>query len=229
MNNVIIPQMETSIIAADNTLSGKINDFLSKKPVIMQLLRFAAIGVLNTALDFLVLNFISRTLGITSGFKLGQINVIGFALAVVQSYMWNRYWAFSGNEQGVTLVRNFVRLVLVGLLGAIALALVLLGASAPSSYFLIILGIYLISEVVLWRAFGLSKNAADESHRQQFLGFILVSVVGLIVNSVLLGTVSERFTVVQNAELNKNMAKILATGASLVWNFIGYKIFVFKK
>lgn len=210
------------------TLSQKITMLLEKQPVILQLLRFGAIGVLNTALDFLILNFVSKTLGVDSGFKLGQINIAGFILAVIQSYFWNKYWAF--DTQSITLFKNFIRLLLVGGLGVGALALVLLGSKigAQPSYYLFILLVYVIAEVVLWLAFGFSKltqTAASNS----FISFVIVSVIGLVINSLLISVITSQITLVSNADLNKNLAKILATGASLVWNFVGYKLFVFKK
>jgi putative flippase GtrA len=220
----------------DNTItnekfSDKINRILQKYPIILQILRFAAIGIINTALDFLVLNFISKTLNISAGLKLGQVNVISFSLAVVQSYFWNRYWAFS-TQQVLSLWKNFVRLVLVGALGALAVILVLVGAkvSASPSFYLIILLAFVIFQLAMWIGFGLSKIfVSADNQSKQFIIFLVVSIIGLIINSVLLSLISQRFALVSNPDLNKNLAKILATFVSLVWNFIGYKIFVFKK
>ncbi len=213
----------------DSSLKQKLSNFLERYPVILQLVRFAAIGVLNTALDFLILNLTSKSLNISSGLKLGQINIIGFSLAMVQSYFWNRYWAFS-SEQTVTLLKNFIRLVLVGVLGFMAFVLVLIGAkiSAQPVFYLILLAVYFLAEVILWKAFNLSKPESTSTGRQ-FAVFITVSVIGLLINSALVWLITSNFSVTQNVDLNKNIAKIIATGASLVWNFIGYKVFVFKK
>lgn len=213
---------------ANQTLSQKITALLEKQPVILQLLRFGAIGVLNTALDFLVLNFVSKTLGVDSGFKLGQINIAGFILAVIQSYYWNKYWAF--DTQSITLFKNFIRLLLVGGLGVGALALVLLGSKigAQPSYYLFILLVYVIAEVVLWLGFGFNK-LTQTAAKNSFISFVVVSLIGLVINSLLISVITSHVTLVSNADLNKNLAKILATGASLVWNFVGYKLFVFRK
>ncbi len=223
--------METQAFAstpAETSLNQKITNLLQSKPVILQLLRFGAIGVLNTALDFLVLNFISKTLGIDSGFKLGQINIAGFMLAVIQSYFWNKYWAF--DTAAISLFKNFIRLVLVGSLGALALSFVILGSKtgALPSYYLIILIVYVLAEIVLWKGFGLSMQPVQEQ-KNPFLSFIVVSIIGLLINSLLISVITSQVSLVANADLNKNLAKVLATGASLVWNFVGYKLFVFKK
>ena len=215
------------------SISQKADDFLVKYPIILQLLKFTAIGVINTALDFLVLNFISKTLNVTSGLKLGQVNIIGFVLAVIQSYFWNRYWAFSF-EKTVSAWKSFWRLVLVGALGVVALAAVFFGAkyAAPANFYLVVLLMFLVLEVLVWEAFGLSKNAAVSQAQNQFMMFFLVSVVGLLINSALVAVLSNYSPLAARpefADLNKNIAKLAATFVSLVWNFIGYKIFVFKK
>jgi putative flippase GtrA len=217
--------------ALKSGVAGKVDEMLQKYPIILQLLRFAAIGVINTALDFLVLNFISKTLNISAGLKLGQVNIISFSLAVVQSYFWNRYWAFSAG-QVLTLWKNFIRLVLVGALGALAVIFVLIGAkvSASPSFYLIILLAFVIFQLAMWIGFGLSKTVASaDNQSKQFIIFLVVSIIGLIINSILLSLISQHFAIVSNADLNKNVAKILATFVSLIWNFIGYKLFVFKK
>jgi len=214
-----------------STMANNLEGLLARKPIILQLLRFAAIGVINTALDFVVLNFISKSLNVSEGLKLGQVNVISFSLAVVQSYFWNRYWAFN-TQQALSLWKNFYRLVLVGALGALAVVFVLIGAkvaAAPSFYFIILL-VFIVAELAMWIGFGLSKAALPESDRsRQFIIFLIVSLIGLAINSVLLSLISQHYAIVQNADLNKNLAKILATFISLIWNFIGYKLFVFKK
>lgn len=213
--------------------SGRLNQLLAKYPVILQILKFGAIGVINTALDFLVLNFISKTLNITSGLKLGQVNIIGFSLAVVQSYFWNRYWTF-GFEAIISAWKNFWRLVAVGFLGAAAMVAVLFGAkfAAPASFYLVVLLLFLVLEVLAWEIFGLSKNTVVSKTQNQFLLFILVSVIGLLINSALVAFLSKYSPLAVRPEyvdINKNLAKLAATLVSLVWNFIGYKIFVFKK
>jgi putative flippase GtrA len=214
-------------------LNQKLDQFLAKYPIILQLLKFAAIGVINTALDFLVLNFISKTLNITSGLKLGQVNVVGFILAVIQSYFWNRYWTFSF-EKTVSAWKSFWRLVLVGILGVVALGAVLFGAqyAAPANYYLIVLLMFLVLEVLVWEGLGMSKNPSVSQAQNQFMMFFLVSVVGLLINSALVAMLSKYSPLAARPEfvdLNKNIAKLAATFVSLVWNFIGYKIFVFKK
>ena len=112
-----------------------------------QFLRFGCIGALNTALNFLILNGISKALGIDEGVKLSAVSAVSFSVAVVQSYLWNRTWTF-GNEQGISIYKNFLRLVAVGLLGTLTVIFVLLGAGqkALPIYFVGLMAVYLILE-----------------------------------------------------------------------------------
>jgi putative flippase GtrA len=226
-----------TVIPADHQLPqpSVIEKILVKYPVVMQGLRFIALGVLNTALDFIILNFLSKSLGIEAGAKLGFINIISFSIAVLQSYLWNRYWVFGGAEQGVGVVTNLVRLMLVGGLGAVSLIGVLLAASASAGPFvyLVILVAFILIEVVFWFSFRLAYAPSQHSVSSQFSLFLLVSIIGLLINSVIVSYVSQYLLQQGNSGLNtdsiKNAAKVLATGVSLFWNFIGYKLLVFRK
>jgi putative flippase GtrA len=223
-----------TVITNQDTLISKLEALLAKYPVILQLFRFVAIGVLNYSLDTIIFNFISKLAGVQAGSSLGIVNVPGFIAAVIQSYLWNHYWTFS-SSQAAGLVKNFIRLFLVGGMGFLAMVLVLIGAkaSAQPSFYLIILVTFAIAEIVLWNGFGLRKGGQAAFSHREFLIFILVSVIGLLINSLLLAVLSARLDSSAHGQISsdliKNLAKILATVASLIWNFIGYKLFVFKR
>ncbi len=216
------------------SLGASISNLLVRKPVIMQLLRFAAIGALNTAIDFIILNYVTKSMGIDQGSRLGLINVIGFTAATIQSYFWNRAWAFS-QSSGATLFQNFYRLVLVGGLGFGAFLAVVLGAAygAAPIFFLIVFIAFIISEIALWILFGLTSRGSGPHIGHEFAVFLAVSVVGLLINSLIIAIASKSLAPslneLVNADTVKNIAKILATGVSLVWNFVGYKLLVFKR
>ncbi len=219
-----------------NSLMSKISKLLNEKPVIVQMLRFVAIGALNTALDFIILNFVTTTFNVTSGIELGILNIVSFSAAVVQSYLWNKAWTFAEARGG--LIQMASRLVLVGGLGGVAFITVLFGAkfSAVNIFFLMILAAFLIVELVFWKSFGLTIKGATsvgQDNTKQFVIFLIVSLIGLTINSVILVFAASFITPIlsesQNAATIKNIAKILATLISLMWNFAGYKLLVFKR
>lgn len=216
------------------TFNQKLTQLLANKPVILQILKFAAIGALNTALDFIILNYVTKTFGVESGINLGLLNFISFGAAMIQSYLWNRAWTFAASTASPLI--NLFRLMVVGGLGFVSFLLVVIGGiyGVVDTYYLFILIVFLIAEILIWYGFGLnlgSANGVEVGH--QFGVFMIVSLVGLLINSgiVVLASMALAPTLSSliNADTVKNVAKILATCVSLVWNFIGYKIFVFKK
>lgn len=130
--------------------------------------KFVAVGSLNTALDFAILNLLSAASGVTAGFLVGGVNVPGFLIAVTNSYFWNKYWVFRQSASG-TFTHDFPR-------------------------------------------------------------FFGVTLVGLLVNS---GIVVAMTTLIlspfEDPTRWLNIAKVFATLISLVWNFAGYRLFVFRR
>lgn len=139
---------------------------LGKKiAVFWQLAKFGLVGVLNTAIDFGILNLLISLTQVVSGPFIIVMNATSFSAAVVNSYYWNKEWVFSGSK------------------------------------------------------------------KSSFLVFAVVSVVGIAINSgiVFALTTFVKPVFVSSPELWANLAKVLATVLSLVWNFLGYKLIVFKK
>ena len=214
----------------ENTLKQVVYNKLKTSTTIVQFLRFASIGFLNTGLDFLILNAISKSLGITQGWALGAVDLVSFTAALVQSYLWNRTWTFAKKEDGIGLLKNAIRLIEVGALGVAAIISVLIASkfSAPAYVYVILLAVYLLVESSLWRRYGFHMKAGQhEAH--SFTVFLLVTLIGVLINVSLVSLVSVHLQLTSTVDLNKNIAKVLATAISLFWNFIGYKIFVFKK
>ncbi len=154
--------------------------------------------------------------------------MVAFVAAVIQSYFWNRTWTF-GSEQGVGIMKNFARLVMVGILGFLAFVLVLLGSRffAPWYFYLIVLAVYLSLESALWKHFGF--HLSDWNHESHsFFIFFIVTLIGLGINSILVSIISVHLHLT-HTDLDKNIAALLAVCVSLFWNFVGYKLVVFKK
>src|SRR3989338_8311081 len=70
-----------------------------------------------------------------------------------------------------------------------------------------------------------------EQEPVKFSQFLAVSIVGIVINGLVLTSITTYIPPLfgLSAILWANIAKLLATGFSLIWNFIGYKFFVFKK
>jgi hypothetical protein len=60
--------------------------------------------------------------------------------------------------------------------------------------------------------------------------FVLVSLIGVGLNTALVVALTHAVTrpVGLTPQLWENVAKALATGGTLVWDFLGYKYFVFR-
>ena len=136
---------------------------------IAQVGRFIAVGLLNTAIDFGVLNLLSLLTHVYGGRRLIPINIPGFVLAMMNSYVLNKYWTFKATARRVSSLE--------------------MGTFALVSFM------------------GLSLNTA-----------IVVVVTSLWPPALPITPV-----------LRENIAKVLATGCSLVWNFAGYKYVVFER
>lgn len=70
--------------------------FLSRwAPWLFQAGKFCLIGVLNTAVDFGVLNLLISYFDATHGALYSLCKAASFGTAVVNSYVWNRFWTFA--------------------------------------------------------------------------------------------------------------------------------------
>lgn len=96
--------------------------------------KFATIGFLSASIDFGVLNILNIATGISAGFIVGGVNIPGFGLAVANSYLWNKLWAFKREENqnfesaenlgnsrqsGESFFNDFPKYLSVSLVGAI--------------------------------------------------------------------------------------------------------------
>lgn len=86
-------------------------------PVIVEIVKFAAIGVANTVIDFGVLNFLSSFAHVFSGAKLVPLNFVSFSVAVVNSYFWNKYWTFKTDGKGGSSGSQFISFIIVSVIG----------------------------------------------------------------------------------------------------------------
>jgi putative flippase GtrA len=75
------------------------------------------------------------------------------------------------------------------------------------------------------------EDKKNNSESVKFSQFIAVSLIGMIINSTVVYFITTAIQPISgiSPQLWANGAKLIATGVSLVWNFIGYKLWVFKK
>lgn len=90
-----------------------------KSPFFIQFGKFAVVGVLNTAIDFGVLNIISLITGVTGGLVIGGINVPGVAIALTNAYFLNKFWVFRhrDNKSAFNDLPTFLLVSGLGVLG----------------------------------------------------------------------------------------------------------------
>jgi len=69
------------------------------KKIIQQFSKFFLIGMLNTGIDFGVLNLLMRLFGIYEGNGIIPIKATAFFVANINSYFCNKYWTFKQGQQ----------------------------------------------------------------------------------------------------------------------------------
>lgn len=207
------------------------NLLLHYRATIYQFSRFSGIGFLNTALDFVIINVLIAFTGITAGLELSVLKIISFSLAVIHSYFWNRSWAFGGSQD--RFVNFLFKIGTVGLLGVLTIAVSIYGAGQKfgGGYFVLLALVFFVIEVGLWKGFGLSQQASPGPSGGQFSMFITISIIGagLAATIVWIMTTYLHPTGISNPRLWANIANAVSTIIVLFWNFVGYKVFVFRK
>lgn len=86
--------------------------------LLRQVSKFVVVGFINTGIDFGVLNLLMFLTGIYSGRWIIALNSISFAVAVINSYLWNKYWTFKkeGSETG-QIAKEFSQFLVVSIVG----------------------------------------------------------------------------------------------------------------
>lgn len=91
---------------------------LKHRSLVNQIWKFAVVGFLNTAVDFLVLNLLMYFTGIYKGGLIFILNLISFSIAVINSYFLNKYFTFKYKESN-NGTAEFSGFVVVSIFGAL--------------------------------------------------------------------------------------------------------------
>jgi len=162
---IILPILSTIGIVVINDLKNRLRGIFVLG---YQFYKFVIVGGMNTLLDLSILNGLMIFTGIVAGWEFSAFKGASFAVAVINSYFWNKFWTFKKKQGGgIVEFGQFVAVSLVGL--------------------------------------GVNVGAAS----------LLVNFVGPQ------GGIPP--------QLWASVGAVAAIVFSTVWNFIGYKLFVFKK
>ena len=152
--------------------------FLPVKAIetVFQFVKCASVGVLNTLVDFAVLNILMWMTGIYNGKYIGVLIGISFCFAVTNSFIWNKKWTFK------------------------------------------------------------NKSTNPKDLRKQILIFFIISLGGLAIKTYSASFVINNIQIVPLFNINAvlwtklwaNIGNASAVFLTMVWNFMGYKLIVFK-
>ena len=84
------------------TLVTKIRDLL-KNPAYRQFIKFSFVGVLNTSIHYGIFFVMIRM-----GFFYVVATTVGTAIAIINSYLWNKFFTFRSKKKSVAEVIRFL-------------------------------------------------------------------------------------------------------------------------
>lgn len=70
-----------------------------RSPLLYQAAKFSLVGFLNTAVDFGVLDLLLLMTGHVRGSGFAIVKTVSFLVAVVNSYLWNKFWTFKADHR----------------------------------------------------------------------------------------------------------------------------------
>ena len=148
-----------------------LGEWLSRKwAIFSSFAKYVMVGFFNTGVDFAIFNLLMHVTGINKGPAVSSFKTVSFIVAVTNSYFWNKFWAFKAGSTSTDKGKEFVKFVVVNVIGAF-------------------LNVGITSGII----FAIPPQ----------LGF------GQVVWN--------------------NIAAVVATAIALIWNFIGFRLIVFKK
>ncbi len=94
--------------------------YIQKFPRLWEFAKFAMVGLLNTAIDFCIFyilinyTYLNHENGVI---YLALAHIISFCVAVINSYVLNKYWTFKSTDKDVSVqFSKFMGVSIVGLI-----------------------------------------------------------------------------------------------------------------
>lgn len=103
-----------------------------KIQTLFQLVRFGMVGLLNTLIDLGILNLLIFLTGVATGWQFSAFKGISFAVAITNSYFWNKFWTFRDRDKvGVGEISQFVAVGIGGFFVNVGVASFVVNAISP--------------------------------------------------------------------------------------------------
>lgn len=95
--------------------------------------RFVMVGFFNAGIDLGVFNLLMFLTGIEQGVTVSSFKTVAFVVALLNSYFWNKHWAFraSGTEGGTREFSKFAVVSVGGLLANVGVTSLIVLAVEP--------------------------------------------------------------------------------------------------
>ncbi len=174
--------------------------WLAKKiKIFYQLAKFVLVGALNTFVDWGILNLLMFLTNITAGAMFSAFKGASFLVAMANSYFWNKFWTFRPAAE------------VASTLNARDSSQTGQGATSGGTE--------------ARRQNNLGTGSAKEP-----LQFFIVSLIGFLLNvgaaTLLVNVLGPQWGF--SAKLWANAGALAGTLLGMGWNFLGYKLVVFK-
>ena len=120
--DIRVPLLSAPFIIAVLFASGLMVASLvaDRVPSFFEFSKFAIVGVLNSGVDFGVLNSLILVTGAAAGVAFLAFKSVSVTLGVINSYLWNKYWTFQVNVSEPGAARREMVAFLVVTLAAVA-------------------------------------------------------------------------------------------------------------
>lgn len=144
-------------------------------------------------------------------------------------------WVASIVGKKIAILFQFAKFALVGFLntsidfGILNLLILFTGFTKGTGIGLINAPSFLAA--ILNSYFWNKKWVFRDSHKGNFFVFVAITLIGLLINTSIVVAITTFIPpiIVDSPIIWANIAKALATALSMVWNFTGYRLVVFKK